>query len=70
MVLCWAGQSLLICVDRAMKAGINDAVSAIFQAVHKLRVLYRSAEPRNVPYNINNSNLMLVNFERVEFCGR
>ncbi|KAK3364319.1 hypothetical protein B0T25DRAFT_442563, partial [Lasiosphaeria hispida] len=36
--------------------------------VHKLRVLHRDAEPRNILYD--NGNLMVVDFECAEFHGR
>ena len=38
--------------------------------MHKLHVLHRDAEPRNILYNTNSSNLMLMDFERAEFGGR
>ncbi|KAM4061551.1 kinase [Hirsutella rhossiliensis] len=70
MFLSWAGQPLFNRADLAFKAGIDDAVSTILKAVHKLRVLHRDAEPRNILYNTNTGKLMLVDFERAEFRGR
>ncbi|PNY19708.1 Uncharacterized protein TCAP_07480 [Tolypocladium capitatum] len=70
MFLSWAGQPLFNCVDRAIKPGIDDAVSTMLKAVHKFRVLHRDAEPRNILYNTNSGRLMLVDFERAEFRGR
>ncbi|KJZ69734.1 hypothetical protein HIM_10874 [Hirsutella minnesotensis 3608] len=70
LFLSWAGQPLLHCTDEAVKAGIDDAVSKIFKAMHKLRVLHRDAEPRNMLYNPDSGKLMVVDFERAEFRGR
>ncbi|KAF1817488.1 hypothetical protein P152DRAFT_454075 [Eremomyces bilateralis CBS 781.70] len=70
MFLSWAGQPLFNCVVQAIKTDINDAVSAMLKAVHKLGVLHRDAEPRNILYNTNSGKLMLVDFERAEFCDR
>ncbi|EFY84916.1 hypothetical protein MAC_09026 [Metarhizium acridum CQMa 102] len=38
--------------------------------MHKLRVLYRDAEPRNILYNTTSRELMVVDFKRAEFHGR
>ncbi|KAF1814806.1 hypothetical protein P152DRAFT_430801 [Eremomyces bilateralis CBS 781.70] len=70
MFLSWAGQPLFDCVDQDLKPGINDAVSTMLKAVHKLGVLHRDAEPRNILYNTNSGKLMLVDFERAEFYDR
>ncbi|KJZ70625.1 hypothetical protein HIM_09980 [Hirsutella minnesotensis 3608] len=70
LFLSWAGQPLLHCTDEAVKAGIDDAVSKIFKAMHKLRVLHRDAEPRNMLYSPDSGKLMVVDFERAEFRGR
>lgn len=68
--LSWAGQPLLNCVDPIIKAGIDDAVATIFKAVHKLGVLHRDAEPRNILYNADSGKLMVVDFERAEYRSR
>ncbi|QLI71488.1 uncharacterized protein G6M90_00g069460 [Metarhizium brunneum] len=71
MFLSWAGQPILDCVDPAMKAGIATAVAMAYRAVHKLRVLHRDAQPRNILYNTTSRGFMVVDFERAEFhCRR
>ncbi|KAF5136461.1 hypothetical protein E5D57_000223 [Metarhizium anisopliae] len=70
MFLSWAGQPIFDSVDRAMKAGIDSAVSTAFKAIHNLRVLHHDAEPRNILYNTTSRELMVVDFERAEFHGR
>ncbi|KAH7012653.1 uncharacterized protein B0I36DRAFT_369779 [Microdochium trichocladiopsis] len=70
MFLSWAGRPLFDCGDQTNKAGVVKAVTTIFKAVHKLRVLHRDAEPRNILCDTNSGNLMVVDFERAEFRGR
>ena len=71
MFLSWAGQPILDCVDPAMKADIATAVAIAYRAVHKLRVLHRDAQPRNILYNTTSRGFMVVDFERAEFrCRR
>ncbi|OAQ58949.1 serine threonine protein kinase [Pochonia chlamydosporia 170] len=70
MFLSWAGLPLFDCVEPAMKDGIANAVTMAFKAMHKLRVLHRDAEPRNILYNTTSRELMVVDFERAEFHGR
>lgn len=70
MFLSWAGRSLNMRSDWVSKAGIDDAVSTILKAVHKLRILYGDAEPRNILYDTDSGKVMVVDFERAEFRGR
>lgn len=69
MFLSWAGRLLFDCGDQA-KTDFVRGVATIFKAVHELRVLHCDAEPRNILYDTNSGNLMVVNFERAEFRGR
>ena len=66
MLLSWAGQPILDCVDPAMKTSIAAAVAMAYKAVHKLRVLHRDAQPRNILYNTSSRGFMVVDFERAE----
>ena len=68
MFLSWAGQPLFRYVNQAKKAGIVDAVTA-YREMHKLRVLHRDAELRNILYNVDSGELMVVDFERAECRG-
>jgi len=68
MFLSWAGRPLFDCVGQVSKTDIIKAVTATFEAVHKLGVLHRDAEIRNFLYD--NGSFMVVDFERAEFRGR
>lgn len=70
MFLSWAGNPLLDCLDLAKQASIVEAVTATFKELHKLHVLHRDAEPRNILYDINSGKLMVVDFERAELRSR
>lgn len=50
------------------KAGVVKVVATIFEAIYKLRVLYRDAEPRNILYD--GGKLIVVDFERAESYSR
>ncbi|GAB1318647.1 hypothetical protein MFIFM68171_08857 [Madurella fahalii] len=67
MFLSWAGRPLSDCGNQADKTDIIRAVTTTFDAVHKLRVLHRDAEARNILYD--SGSLMVVDFERAEFRG-
>lgn len=47
-----------------------DAVARIFMAIHKLRVLHRDAELRNILYDEHSGTLMVVDFERSAYWKR
>ena len=70
MFLSWAGRPLFDCDDQINKLDAVKAVGTIFKAVHRLRILHRDAEPRNILCDTNSGNLMVVDFERAEFRGR
>jgi hypothetical protein len=70
MFLSWAGRPLFECINQANKTGVVDAVTTAFTELHRLRVLHCDAEPRNILYDAYSRNLMIVDFERAEFCGR
>ncbi|KND86166.1 hypothetical protein TOPH_09209 [Tolypocladium ophioglossoides CBS 100239] len=72
MFLSWAGQPLFDFADQAtkVKVGMDDAVTTIFKAMHKLGVLHRDAELRNILYNAESGRFMVVDFDRAEFRGR
>ena len=70
MFLSWAGRPLFECVDKVNMAGVVDKVTTIYRAVHRLSVLHRDAEPRNILYDTISDNVMLVDFERAELLDR
>ena len=70
MFLSWAGQPLFECVDKVNMADVVDKVTTIYRAVHRLSVLHRDAEPRNILYDTTGDNVMVVDFERSEFIDR
>ena len=69
MFLSWAGRPLFHCPDLVNKADVVKAVTTIFKTVHKLRVLHRDAELRNILCDSDSGSLMVIDFERSEFCG-
>jgi serine/threonine protein kinase len=70
MFLSWDGRPLFDYVNQANKAGIVDAVKKVYRKMHKRRVLHRDVEPRNILYDADCGNLMVVDFERAGFCDR
>ncbi|KAI0400705.1 hypothetical protein F4802DRAFT_609898 [Xylaria palmicola] len=70
LFLGWAGRPLFDLSCKANKAAIVDIVGAGFKAVHSLHVLHGDAEPRNILYNADNGNVMIVDFERAIFSNR
>ncbi|KAG6000548.1 hypothetical protein E4U21_005344 [Claviceps maximensis] len=69
MLLGWAGWPLFDCIDQLDDAKVTHGVTRIFEALHNLRVLHRDAEPRNILCD-ESGNLMAVDLERAEYCGR
>ena len=63
----WAWQSLLEHVDQTSKIDIIKTVAAVFETVHELHVLHRDAEPRNILFEAEDANVMLLDFEGAEF---
>jgi hypothetical protein len=70
MFLSWAGRPLHECGDLVNKVGVVKMFTTIFKAIHKLRILHRDAEPRNMLYDTNSGNLMVIDFERSESLSR
>jgi serine/threonine protein kinase len=62
-VLSWAGRPLFECRGQVNEDDIVKAVTSIFKAMHKLRVLHRDTEPRNVLYDANSGTVMGIDFE-------
>ncbi|KAI0839001.1 hypothetical protein F5Y06DRAFT_286928 [Hypoxylon sp. FL0890] len=70
LFLGWAGRPLFDLPSETDKTAIVDAVSAGFKAVHDLHVLYGDAEPRNILYDTDNSDVMIVDFKRAKLLNR
>ncbi|KAM4067886.1 lipopolysaccharide kinase [Hirsutella rhossiliensis] len=70
MFLSWAGQPLHRSPEQLAKTDMDAAVGTIFKALHRLRVLHRDAEPRNIVYNAEAGRLMVIDFERSEYFRR
>ena len=70
LFLSWAGRPLFQCIDQDSRAGIADAVTTAFKELHRLYVLHRDAEPRNLVYDTCTRSLMIVDFERAEVRER
>ncbi|KAF4508498.1 hypothetical protein G6O67_004865 [Ophiocordyceps sinensis] len=56
--------------EELVKTDVEAAVGTIFKALHRLRVLHRDAEPRNLVYDADSGRFMVIGFERSEYLGR
>ncbi|KAE9565880.1 hypothetical protein CGMCC3_g17941 [Colletotrichum fructicola] len=70
LFLSWAGRPLFDTVHQITNANIINKVSAAYKEIHKLHVLHKDAKPRNIVYEEGTGKVMIVDFERAEFCGR
>ncbi|KAF2453121.1 hypothetical protein BDY21DRAFT_357348 [Lineolata rhizophorae] len=70
MFLSWAGRPVFKCINQLSQPGVVDAVTTAFKELHTLGVLHCDAEPRNILYDADRSNLMVVDFERAKFYDR
>ena len=70
LFLSWAGLPLFDTMHQITEADINNKVAVAYKRLHKLHVLHRDAHPRNIVYDKGTGNVMIVDFERAEFCGR
>ncbi|ODH21888.1 hypothetical protein ACO22_05609 [Paracoccidioides brasiliensis] len=64
LLLGWAGQPLLECIDQDNKERLQNKVAMAFTALHRLHVLHHDAELRNIVYDKLKDRLMIVDFER------
>ncbi|ROT39292.1 hypothetical protein SODALDRAFT_339678 [Sodiomyces alkalinus F11] len=69
LFLSWAGQPLFD-GDQAQMPGVAEKVDMILEQMHKLGVLHRDADPRNMLWDPVSGNVMAVDFERAESCRR
>ncbi|KAK1637271.1 hypothetical protein BDP81DRAFT_427086 [Colletotrichum phormii] len=70
LFLSWAGLPLFETIQQITKADIINKVATAYKAIHRLHILHRDAEPRNIVYEEGSGNVMIVDFERAELCGR
>ncbi|KAF9878757.1 hypothetical protein CkaCkLH20_03657 [Colletotrichum karsti] len=70
LFLSWAGLPLFETIQQTTKADIIKKVTTAYKEIHKLQILHRDAEPRNIVYEEENGKVMIVDFERAEFRGR
>ncbi|KAH0531928.1 hypothetical protein TsFJ059_000690, partial [Trichoderma semiorbis] len=70
LFLAWAGRPIFEYKNRISKPDMTDAITRIFKAIHKLRVLHRDAELRNILYDEHSGTLMVVDFERSVYWKR
>ncbi|POS76537.1 hypothetical protein DHEL01_v205080 [Diaporthe helianthi] len=69
LFLSWAGVPLFDTASQAAKADI-DVVAQAYKKMHKLGVLHRDAELRNVLRDTVGGGIMVVDFERAELSSR
>ncbi|KAI0436096.1 hypothetical protein F4803DRAFT_543417 [Xylaria telfairii] len=70
LFLGWAGRPLFDMARGTAEDTLIDATSKAFRAIHKLKILHRDAEPRNVLYDARSCNVMIVDFERASLVSR
>ncbi|RYP01932.1 hypothetical protein DL764_006027 [Monosporascus ibericus] len=70
LFLSWAGRPLFDCTDQISKPDILHTVTTAYMALHRLCVLHRDAELRNILYDLGSGRLMLVDFERAQISNR
>lgn len=70
LFLSWAGRPIFEYKNQINSLDMPDAVSRIFKAIHKLRVIHRDAELRNILYDEHSGALMVVDFERSVYWKR
>jgi tRNA A-37 threonylcarbamoyl transferase component Bud32 len=70
MFLSSAGRPLLECINKVNKTIIVDEVTTAFTELHRLRILHCDAKARNILYDTQSGNFMIVDFERGKFYGR
>jgi chemotaxis protein histidine kinase CheA len=68
LFLSWAGRPLFEYLNQTSEGRFLNQTAAALQALHKLQVLHKDPEPRNVLWNEQSQHLMLVDFERAEIC--
>ncbi|KAH8878691.1 hypothetical protein GQ53DRAFT_756531 [Thozetella sp. PMI_491] len=70
LLLSWAGRPLSKCIDVVNKTLAINLTTRAYTELHRLRILHRDAEPRNILYDVMSGNLMVTDFERAESHGR
>ncbi|RYP56570.1 hypothetical protein DL771_011749 [Monosporascus sp. 5C6A] len=70
LFLSWAGRPLFECTDQIGKPDILHTVTTAYAALHRLCVLHRDAELRNILYDVGSGRLMVVDFERAQILNR
>jgi hypothetical protein len=67
LFLGWAGRPLFDSHSQISSAQLVQQVTTIFKAIHRLHILHRDAEPRNIL--CQDGTVMVIDFERAEFRG-
>ncbi|CAI0649780.1 unnamed protein product [Colletotrichum noveboracense] len=70
LFLSWAGLPLFETIQQTTQADIIKKAATAYKEIHKLHILHRDAEPRNIVYDQGNGRVMIVDFERAEFRSR
>ena len=70
MLLSWAGKPLFDCYKQTTKASLLEGATKAIKQLHRFQVLHHDAEARNMLYNTDTGNLMIVDFERAELRSR
>ncbi|UKZ73878.1 hypothetical protein TrVFT333_001532 [Trichoderma virens FT-333] len=69
MFLAWAGRPVFQCTNQISHLDMVSTITSVFKAIHKLRVLHRDAELRNILYDEHSGTFMVVDFKRAAYCG-
>lgn len=70
LLLSWAWRPLSKSTDGVNKSLAIDLASRAYSELHRLQVLHRDAEPRNMLYDAVSGTLMVIDFERAELRDR
>ncbi|KAK1470229.1 hypothetical protein CTAM01_16893 [Colletotrichum tamarilloi] len=66
----WAGRPLFDSANQAISTDVVGMAAKAHKDLHKLGILHGDAEPRNVLRDTVSGNIMVVDFERVDFRCR
>ena len=70
LFLSWAGRPLYQYNNREHENDVIERATSALKALHKLRVLHKDAEPRNMLWDEHRGKLMLVDLEPAEIQTR
>jgi len=70
LLLSWAGRPILACLQQIDKGLIVMQARTALTELHRLRIMHRDVEVRNILYDASRGTVMIVDLERAEWLGR